>query len=84
MIRFLTAGESHGPQISAIVDGLPAGLELTPEDINRELFRRQQGYGAGGRMSIEKDQVQLSAGWMNGRTTGGPIALTVANRDWRN
>ncbi len=84
MIRFLTAGESHGPQISAIVDGLPAGLELTPEDINRELFRRQQGYGAGGRMSIEKDQVQMSAGWMNGRTTGGPIALTVANRDWRN
>ena len=84
MIRFLTAGESHGPQISAIVDGLPAGLELTPEDINRELFRRQQGYGAGGRMSIEKDRVQLSAGWMNGRTTGGPIALTVANRDWRN
>ena len=84
MIRFLTAGESHGPQISAIVDGLPAGLELTPEDINRELFRRQQGYGAGGRMSIEKDQVQLSAGWMNGFTTGGPIALTVANRDWRN
>ncbi len=84
MIRFLTAGESHGPQISAIVDGLPAGLELTLEDINRELFRRQQGYGAGGRMSIEKDQVQLSAGWMNGRTTGGPIALTVANRDWRN
>ena len=84
MIRFLTAGESHGPQISAIVDGLPAGLELTLEDINRELFRRQQGYGAGGRMSIEKDQVQLSAGWMNGRTTGGPISLTVANRDWRN
>ncbi len=84
MIRYLTAGESHGPQISAIVDGLPAGLELTPEDINRELFRRQQGYGAGGRMSIEKDQVQISAGWMNGRTTGGPISLTVANRDWRN
>ena len=84
MIRYLTAGESHGPQISAIVDGVPAGLELRPEDINRELFRRQQGYGAGGRMSIEKDRVQLSAGWMNGRTTGGPIALAVANRDWRN
>ncbi len=84
MIRYLTAGESHGPHISAIVDGLPAGLELAPEDINRELFRRQQGYGAGGRMSIEKDRVQISAGWMNGLTTGGPIALTVHNRDWRN
>lgn len=84
MLRFLTAGESHGPRISAIVDGLPAGLALTPEDINRELFRRQQGYGAGGRMSIEKDRVQLSAGWMNGRTTGGPVALAVENRDWRN
>ena len=84
MIRFLTAGESHGPQINAIVDGLPAGLALSPGDIDRQLFRRQQGYGAGGRMSIEKDRVQLSAGWMNGRTTGAPIALTVANRDWRN
>lgn len=84
MIRFLTAGESHGPQITAIVDGLPAGLELSPEDINRQLFRRQQGYGAGGRMSIEKDRVQISAGWMNGRTTGAPVALTVSNRDWRN
>lgn len=84
MIRFLTAGESHGPQITAIVDGLPAGLELSPEDINGQLFRRQQGYGAGGRMSIEKDRVQISAGWMNGRTTGAPVALTVSNRDWRN
>lgn len=84
MIRFLTAGESHGPQINAIVDGLPAGLALSPGDINRQLVRRQQGYGAGGRMSIEKDRVQISAGWMNGHTTGAPIALTVANRDWRN
>ena len=84
MIRYLTAGESHGPQISAIVDGLPAGLALAPEDINGQLFRRQQGYGAGGRMSIEKDRVQISAGWMNGQTTGAPVALTVSNRDWRN
>ncbi len=84
MIRYLTAGESHGPQINAIVDGVPAGLALSAEDVNRELFRRQQGYGAGGRMSIEKDRVQISAGRMNGLTTGAPIALTVTNRDWRN
>jgi chorismate synthase len=84
MIRFLTAGESHGPKLTAILEGMPAGLPLEPEDINRELFRRQQGYGSGGRMSIEKDQVEISAGWMNGKTTGGPIALTVYNRDWRN
>lgn len=84
MIRYLTAGESHGPQIDAIVDGVPAGLALSAEDINRQLFRRQQGYGAGGRMSIEKDRVQISAGRMNGLTTGAPIALTVSNRDWRN
>ncbi|MDE0609697.1 MAG: chorismate synthase [Anaerolineaceae bacterium] len=84
MIRYLTAGESHGPQIDAIVDGVPAGLALSAEDIDRQLFRRQQGYGAGGRMSIEKDRVRISAGRMNGLTTGAPIALTVSNRDWRN
>ena len=84
MIRFLTAGESHGPQLTAILEGMPAGLPLTAEDINIELNRRQQGYGAGGRMSIERDTVQLTAGVMNGKTTGSPIALTVFNRDWRN
>lgn len=84
MIRFLTAGESHGPQLTAILEGMPAGLPLTPDDINVELNRRQQGYGAGGRMSIERDTVQITAGVMNGKTTGSPIALTVVNRDWRN
>lgn len=84
MIRFLTAGESHGPQLTAILEGMPAGLPLTAEDINIELNRRQQGYGAGGRMSIERDTVQITAGVMNGKTTGSPIALTVVNRDWRN
>lgn len=84
MIRFLTAGESHGPMLTAIIEGLPAGLPLTPEDINRELVRRQQGYGSGGRMSIERDEVRITAGVMNGVTTGGPIALLVENRDFKN
>src|SRR5690606_15927254 len=84
MIRILTAGESHGPQLTAILEGMPAGLPLTVDDINGELARRQQGYGAGGRMSIERDHVQITAGVMNGKTTGAPIALTVFNRDWRN
>jgi chorismate synthase len=84
MIRFLTAGESHGPLLTAIIEGLPAGLPLTPEDINRELVRRQQGYGSGGRMSIERDEVRITAGVMKGVTTGGPIALLVENRDFKN
>lgn len=84
MIRFFTAGESHGPLLTAIVDGLPAGLPLTDEDINGELLRRQQGYGAGGRMAIERDTVRITSGVMNGVTTGGPIALLVENRDFKN
>lgn len=84
MIRFLTAGESHGPQLTAILEGMPAGLPLSSDDINGELNRRQQGYGAGGRMSIERDTVQITSGVMNGKTTGSPIALNVFNRDWRN
>jgi chorismate synthase len=84
MIRFLTAGESHGPMLTAIIEGLPAGLPLTPEDINGELARRQQGYGSGGRMSIERDEVRITSGVMNGLTTGGPIALLVENRDFKN
>ncbi len=84
MIRFLTAGESHGPMLTAIIEGLPAGLPLTQADIDVELERRQQGYGAGGRMSIEKDCVRITSGVMNGLTTGGPIALLVENRDWKN
>ena len=81
MLRFLTAGESHGPSLTAILDGMPAGLPLTPEIIDKELARRQKGYGSGGRMKIEKDTVQLLGGVMAGETTGAPIALLVQNDD---
>jgi len=84
VLRFLTAGESHGPALTGILEGMPAGVPLTPDDINRDLARRQQGYGAGGRMQIERDQVRLTGGVMNGHTTGGPIALVIENRDWKN
>ena len=79
MLRFLTAGESHGPALTAILDGMSAGLSITPEIINKELARRQQGYGSGGRMKIEKDIVQILGGVMAGETTGAPIALLVQN-----
>ncbi len=82
MIRFLTAGESHGPQLTAIVEGLPAGLPLDMDALNRQLARRQKGYGSGGRMKIEKDRVQLTAGYMNGRTTGAPVAINLQNLDY--
>jgi chorismate synthase len=84
MIRFLTAGESHGPMLTGILEGLPAGLPLEPDDINRDLARRQKGYGSGGRMQIERDRVRITGGVMNGRTTGGPISILVENRDWKN
>ncbi|MCW5849834.1 MAG: chorismate synthase [Anaerolineae bacterium] len=89
MLRFLTAGESHGPCLTGIIEGLPAGLPLSPADINTDLARRQVGFGAGGRMKIEKDEVQLlgGIGWNGpgkGVTTGGPIALRIENRDWAN
>lgn len=84
MIRFLTAGESHGPMLTAILEGMPAGLPLSAEDINAQLRRRQQGYGSGGRMQIEKDGIRITSGVMNGYTTGGPIALMVENRDFKN
>lgn len=80
-LRFLTAGESHGPSLTAILDGLPAGLPLTPDIINKELTRRQQGYGSGGRMKIEHDTVQILGGVMAGETTGAPIAMLVENAD---
>lgn len=80
-LRFLTAGESHGPSLTAILDGMPAGLPLTPDIINHELTRRQKGYGSGGRMKIEKDTVQILGGVMGGETTGAPIALLVENAD---
>ena len=81
MLRFLTAGESHGPSLTAILDGMPAGLSITTELIDKELARRQRGYGSGGRMKIEKDTVQILGGVMAGETTGAPIALLVQNDD---
>src|SRR5215203_5510329 len=83
-LRFVTAGESHGPGLTAIVEGLPAGLELSPEDIDRDLARRQLGHGRGGRMKIEKDRADVVAGVRHGRTLGSPVALRVDNRDYRN
>lgn len=82
-MRFLTAGESHGPQLTAIIEGVPAGLPLTTEDINHDLARRQKGYGRGRRMVIEKDQVQIKSGVRHGFTTGAPITLVVENNDWK-
>ncbi len=81
MLRFLTAGESHGPSLTAILDGIPAGLKLPASIIDLELARRQKGYGSGGRMKIEKDTVQILGGVMAGETTGAPIALLVQNDD---
>jgi chorismate synthase len=83
-IRFLTAGESHGRGLVCIIEGLPANLELSSEYINRELERRQRGYGRGGRMKIEKDRVQILSGVRFGKTIGGPIALFIENKDWEN
>ncbi len=83
-LRLLTAGESHGPQLTAVLDGMPAGLEVPTEAIDAELARRQRGYGSGGRMRIERDRVEITGGVMAGRTTGGPISLHVRNRDWEN
>ncbi|MCX6057809.1 MAG: chorismate synthase [Chloroflexi bacterium] len=80
-LRFLTAGESHGPSLTSVLDGMPAGLLITAEIINKELARRQQGYGSGGRMKIENDTVQILGGVMDGETTGAPIALLVQNAD---
>ncbi|WP_066366477.1 chorismate synthase [Neobacillus fumarioli] len=82
-MRYLTAGESHGPQLTAILEGLPAGMPLTAEDINTELSRRQQGYGRGRRMQIEKDMVEITSGVRHGYTLGSPIALVVKNNDWK-
>jgi len=84
MLRFLTAGESHGPSLTAILEGMPAGLPLTPDDLQSDMRRRQKGYGSGGRMGIERDAVRITGGVMGGQTTGGPIALHIENRDWAN
>jgi chorismate synthase len=82
--RFITAGESHGPGLTAIVEGLPAGLELRPDDIDADLARRQLGHGRGGRMKIEKDRAQVTAGVRHGRTLGSPVAMWIENRDYQN
>jgi chorismate synthase len=83
-LRLITAGESHGPGLTCIVEGMPAGLELTAEDLNRDMSRRQLGHGRGGRMKIERDSAEVTGGVRHGRTLGGPIALQVANRDYAN
>jgi chorismate synthase len=85
-LRFLTAGESHGPALTAILEGLPAGLRLTTQVIDAELVRRQRGYGAGPRMKIERDTVRILGGLMDGMTIGSPLAMLIENRDhakWR-
>ena len=84
MIRFETAGESHGEALIALISGLPAGLTVDFDFINRELWRRQQGYGRGGRMKIETDKVHILSGVRHGKTIGSPIAIQIANHDWKN
>jgi chorismate synthase len=84
MLRFETAGESHGECLVAILTGLPAGVSVSLDAINRELWRRQQGYGRGGRMKIETDRAQLVSGVRHSRTIGSPIAILLENKDWKN
>ena len=84
MIRFSTAGESHGEALIALVSGLPAGIPVDLEFVNRELWRRQQGYGRGGRMKIETDKAHVLSGVRHGKTIGSPIAVEIVNRDWKN
>ncbi|MBF0491797.1 MAG: chorismate synthase [Deltaproteobacteria bacterium] len=81
-LRYLTSGESHGPALTVILEGMPAGVPVSSEKINIQLWRRQQGYGRGGRMSIEKDEVQILSGIRFGQTLGSPITLQVHNKDW--
>src|SRR6195952_2760899 len=83
-LRFTTAGESHGPGLTAVVEGPPAGLELRPEDIDRDLARRQLGHGRGGRMKIETDRAEVTSGGRHGRTLGSPVSLRINNRDYAN
>jgi chorismate synthase len=83
-LRLITAGESHGPGLTCIVEGLPAGLEIRSEDLNHDMARRQLGHGRGGRMKIERDTAEVTGGIRHGRTLGGPIAVQIANRDYAN
>ena len=84
MVRFLTAGESHGQGLIIIVEGIPAGLPLTEDYIAIHLGRRQRGYGRGGRMLIEQDRAHIMSGVRHGLTLGSPIGMTLENRDWAN
>ncbi|OGL39971.1 MAG: chorismate synthase [Candidatus Schekmanbacteria bacterium GWA2_38_11] len=84
MLRYLTSGESHGKLINAILEGIPSGLELSEDDINVDLRRRQIGYGRGGRMKIERDEVEVTSGVRFGKTIGSPISMIIRNRDWEN
>jgi chorismate synthase len=83
-LRLITAGESHGPGLTCVVEGLPAGLPVTQEELNADMARRQLGHGRGGRMKIERDAAEVTGGIRHGRTLGGPVALQVANRDYAN
>src|SRR6476620_3348957 len=83
-LRMITAGESHGPGLTCVLEGLPAGLEIERDAMNRDMSRRQLGHGRGGRMKIERDSAEVTAGVRHGRTLGGPIALQIANRDFAN
>ena len=84
MLRYVTAGESHGPCLTMVIDGVPAGFSIDVDKINHDLWRRQQGYGRGGRMLIEKDEIQVRSGIRWGETLGSPIAFGIENRDWKN
>src|SRR5215472_13799324 len=84
MIRFSTAGESHGEALIALISGMPAGVPIDLDFVNRELWRRQQGYGRGGRMKIETDKAHVLSGVRHGKTIGSPIAIEIVNRDWKN
>ena len=83
-LRLITAGESHGPGLTCVVEGLPAGLEIRPEDLNADMSRRQLGHGRGGRMKIERDTAEVTGGLRHGRTLGSPVAIQIANRDYEN
>src|SRR5216110_651814 len=84
MLRFCTAGESHGEALISVISGVPAGVEIDQEFVNRELWRRQQGYGRGGRMRIERDTAHFISGVRHGKTIGSPISIQLENRDWKN
>src|SRR5438132_12013862 len=84
MLRYFTAGESHGEALVAFLAGLPAGLQIDQEFIDHELWRRQQGFGRGGRMKIEKDTAHIVSGVRHGKTIGSPIAILLENKDWKN